>query len=217
MLFSKVDRWALASVVVALHAWVFFQHPASEKARLDRPQRLIEVWNVPPALLAPPVSTGKTTSQPESLSRRSGGDLRRAATPATPPIERTVETMRAAPDRPDPGVASVSTREATAAASEPADPFDVNLPRSERGSERAPVDIGRLRALAREDEKNRVKTPLEKLQERERSVRTIETTVADAAARGARKDCQTAYGGAGVFAIVPLLYGTLTDDGCKWK
>jgi hypothetical protein len=77
------------------------------------------------------------------------------------------------------------------------------------------LDIARLRRLAAEDEKTRPKSPFEKA--RERDVAAKEKIVADAAERGRRKDCQTGYAGFGVFAVIPLIYGTLTDDGCKWK
>jgi len=79
------------------------------------------------------------------------------------------------------------------------------------------LDIEHLRALARDDERQRVKTPLEELHDKQRVSHSIETKIAEAAVHSIRKDCQTAYGSAGIFALVPLIYGTLTDDGCKWK
>lgn len=113
-----------------------------------------------------------------------------------------------------PGLAPSATATATATPTAPEVADALHQPYS---AAPRPLDVDGLRALARADEKSRVKTPLEKLHEREHIVRNIESKVADGAARAARKNCQTDYAGGGVFAIVPLLYGTLTDDGCKWK
>jgi hypothetical protein len=79
-----------------------------------------------------------------------------------------------------------------------------------------PIDIDQLRKQAAKNDTESL-TPLDKVREQERRRKSIETTVAAAAKAGARKDCQNAYAGLGVLAIFPLIYGTVTDNGCKWK
>jgi hypothetical protein len=80
-----------------------------------------------------------------------------------------------------------------------------------------PLNLDQMRRQAALNERERVKTPMEKVHEEELRRKSVETAVAAAAKAGARKDCQNGYGGLGIFAIIPLVYGTVTDKGCKWK
>ena len=79
------------------------------------------------------------------------------------------------------------------------------------------LDLDQLHDLARDNEKRRIITPMEKLRQDQFITHTVEDSIADGARRGARKDCQTAYQGAGILAVIPLVFDTLTDKGCKWK
>ncbi len=78
------------------------------------------------------------------------------------------------------------------------------------------LDIDQLRRQAAKNDQD-AKTPLDRVREQELRRRSIETTVAAAAKAGARKDCQTAFAGIGILAIIPLLASAVTDVGCKWK
>jgi hypothetical protein len=93
------------------------------------------------------------------------------------------------------------------------DPHLMPSPRQPR------INIDSLLAAARANDQARVRTPLELVRENESRPVTLETTVADAAQRSARRDCQTAYAGSSLrlLALIPLAIGTLTDTGCKWK
>lgn len=79
-----------------------------------------------------------------------------------------------------------------------------------------PLDLDQLRKQAAKNDSD-FKSPLDKVREQELRRKSIETTVAAAAKAGARKDCQTAFAGIGIFAIIPLLASSVTDVGCKWK
>jgi hypothetical protein len=152
---------------------------------------------------------------------------------ALPPLVTHVEIYRlpAAPPEPAPAAerqrparppARLQPQSKAAAMNEPTPPrAEADLrPSTPPGSADAPLDIERLRGVARSDERDRVKTPLERLRDGERAQsapRGIESKVAEAAVRSARKDCQTGYAGYGLFAALPLIYGTVTENGCKWK
>ena len=79
------------------------------------------------------------------------------------------------------------------------------------------IDKDKLRAMVLADDKKREISPIEKLRAEQHIDKTLEAKIGDAARRGARKDCQTAYQGAGVLAVIPLLIDTVSDPGCKWK
>ncbi len=79
-----------------------------------------------------------------------------------------------------------------------------------------PLDIDQIRKQAAKNDTD-FKTPLDRVREGERRHKSIETVVAAGAKAGARKDCQNGYTGLGLLAIIPLIYGTVTDNGCKWK
>lgn len=209
MLFRSFKRSPLALIIVALHAWVFLSGHKALQLPTTGPRQYIEVWNVAPTPSDQYAPAIKTTKQTELQMRKSARLAEYSPPAAARPINPAINIAGSAPPIAAPAVSPP--------AADPDDPFDTGRLSPKKENALSPVDIDRLRAQARDDEKNRIKTPLERLHEREHIVRTIESKVADGAASAARKDCQTAYGGAGVFAIVPLLYGTLTDDGCKWK
>lgn len=79
-----------------------------------------------------------------------------------------------------------------------------------------PLDIDQLRRQAARNDTT-FKTPLDKVREEELRRKSIETAVAAAAKAGTRKDCQNAYAGIGILAIIPLLASAVVDTGCKWK
>lgn len=79
------------------------------------------------------------------------------------------------------------------------------------------LDLHALRAQILENERNRKKTPQEALRESQFIAGTIEVRIAKAAKQAERKDCQTAYAGFGLFAIIPLTISSISDKGCKWK
>ena len=79
------------------------------------------------------------------------------------------------------------------------------------------IDKEKLRAMVLADDKKREITPLEKLRQEQHIDKTVEAKIGDAARRSARKDCQTAYQGAGILAVIPLVIDTISDNGCKWK
>ena len=104
-------------------------------------------------------------------------------------------------------------------------PLNLPLPITEQAKSEATInpvetqtiDKDKLRAMVLADDKKREISPIEKLRAEQHIDKTLEAKIGDAARRGARKDCQTAYQGAGVFAVIPLLIDTVSDKGCKWK
>lgn len=82
---------------------------------------------------------------------------------------------------------------------------------------KAPLDLDKLRRQAAANDATRNKSVAEMAQEQELRRKSIETAVAAAAKAGTRKDCQTAFAGVGLLAIIPLLASTVADVGCKWK
>ncbi|MFZ6759548.1 hypothetical protein ACO0K9_20265 [Undibacterium sp. Ji50W] len=95
----------------------------------------------------------------------------------------------------------------------------INHPLETVTSEKS-LDLEGLRRQALIDEKQRSRSPFEKAQEQERIRPGLEAKFGDDVKVAAQKDCQSAYskGGnlRGGFALLPLIYGSLTDK-CKWK
>jgi hypothetical protein len=132
-----------------------------------------------------------------------------ASTAAAQPSRPVVVSRRQPPKPADVGVAAPALEPAQPdAPAESAAPDFAAAPK--------PLDIDQLRKQAAKNDSD-FKTPLDKVREGERRHKSIETTVAAAAKAGARKDCQNGYAGLGILAIIPILYGTVTDNGCKWK
>lgn len=186
--FSKTMRVGVFALICFLHGVLFFNWRDQVATPERRPIRYLTVWNVPAAAPLPEVNSAVRTKAIRPASKA----RRRigAAQPAAPQVQV-----------PDHDVQST----ATAAIPPPA-------PTSE-----TPFDMGLYRSLAREDEKRRIKPPLERRQESERASPTFESKVAEAARRSLRKDCQSAYRQSGLLALVPLVIDTVTDSGCKWK
>ncbi|HTD04501.1 hypothetical protein [Undibacterium sp.] len=80
----------------------------------------------------------------------------------------------------------------------------------------AGLDLDSLRALARANERKRELTPIEQLRASQERNNSTEARIAAAAKNAQRKDCLTAYTGAGLFAPLLILKDTVTDKGCKW-
>ncbi len=80
-------------------------------------------------------------------------------------------------------------------------------------------DMLALREAARQVERERVPTPLERLRESEQLRSMDDSDAARAIRKAERPDCKTAYGGgskANLLMLVPLVLDTITDKGCKW-
>jgi hypothetical protein len=76
-----------------------------------------------------------------------------------------------------------------------------------------------VRASARQFERERVPTGLDRVREAERHRTVDDNDAARAIKKAARPDCRTAYGGgtkANVFLLIPLAIDAITDSGCKW-
>lgn len=208
---NKRLQFGLILTIFLVHVWVFY---GFDKVEIPKHNTLnyMEVWNVttpqtrPKPIDVPPIPSAGARARLLAPVARMAAQQAVQALPS--------ERMQGLP-RDD--AAPVATASVPAqGAGEPHDPLDYH-PVTGAKSPSEPLDVDRLRMLARNDERQRVKFPLERVREKERINSSIEARLGKAAARAARKNCQTDYGGAGVFAIVPLLYGTLTDDGCKWK
>jgi hypothetical protein len=126
------------------------------------------------------------------------------------PVTRPATAVRRPPAKP--GEGAITAAELDAAPAEPV--LESTAPDFAGGP--TPIDIDQLRKQAAKNDTD-FKTPLDKVREQERRHKSIETVVAAGAKAGARKDCQNAYSGLGLLAIIPLIYGTVTDNGCKWK
>jgi hypothetical protein len=82
-----------------------------------------------------------------------------------------------------------------------------------------PIDVDALRKLAREDERHRVQTPLDRVRDSQRVRAAGDTDTARAVAQSARSDCRHMSGESTNFnplLLIPLIYQTLADTGCKW-
>lgn len=101
--------------------------------------------------------------------------------------------------------------EMAAAPGEAAAPSDL-LPPEPQGQA---IDVEALRSAARDYERTREKTPIEKhrTQLRDEQRRDV---AAEAIAKSARADCRNAYSGLGLLALIPLAVDAARDGGCKW-
>ena len=80
------------------------------------------------------------------------------------------------------------------------------------------LDLAAMRASAGEHERQRARSGLELVQEGQRVRGRDDSDAARAIKKAGRVDCTKAYAG-GAFdplKLVPLIYDTLTDTGCKW-
>jgi hypothetical protein len=83
----------------------------------------------------------------------------------------------------------------------------------------AALDLNAFRALAREDERQRKREPLEMTQDSQRVRAPQESKLAQDIKKARRPDCLKAYSGGpsfNVFLLIPIAIDTVTDTGCKW-
>jgi len=81
------------------------------------------------------------------------------------------------------------------------------------------LDMESLRGLARQVEKERVPTALERVRTAEQLRARDDTRLSRAISEAKRPDCQTKYSGGDkldLIRLIPLAIDTLTDTGCKW-
>ena len=78
------------------------------------------------------------------------------------------------------------------------------------------LDPDTLRKMAATNERTRMHGAREQIQQAEQSDHSIETRFGSATARAARPDCQRAYSGLGLLAVIPVVIDTVRDAGCKW-
>ncbi len=78
------------------------------------------------------------------------------------------------------------------------------------------LDLDSLRALARTNERQRERTPVERLRASQERDNSTEGKIAAAANKAQRTDCRTAHADVGLFAPLFILKDSLTDKGCKW-
>lgn len=81
------------------------------------------------------------------------------------------------------------------------------------------LDMATLRGLARQVEKERVPTALERLRTSEQVHARDDNDLARAVSQAKRPDCQTKYSGGtslNLVMLIPLAIDTITDKGCKW-
>lgn len=185
---DKRARLGVIALIFALHAALIFGLRGTASLPDRESITYMDISNRNPAPPEPVIISKPKPSITSTLRNADGRTMR--AEPAAYPKASPNEPAPADADTPAPATAPIPN---------------------------APLDLDRLRGMARQDERSRIKSPLERQRENERAVRTVETHLAEAAKRGARKNCQTDYAGYGLFAAIPLVYGTLTDDGCKWK
>lgn len=147
----------------------------------------------------------------------------------TPPRPRAVAVAPApaaapAPSRSASRAASpisrpTSPRRASASAKAPA-PVPATAAPAAEGTAPAPaLDLVALRAAAGEYERKRRRDPLERVQDEQRIRGKDDSDGARAIRKAGREDCVKKYsGGASLdpLRLIPLLYDTVTDTGCKW-
>lgn len=167
-----------------------------------RPARYTTLILLPQAVPEPPVAMPPTTGIP--------------APKELPPPPIPVQVMVPVP--PAPGRAATSSSEPARPADEAPAPVD-EVPAPVSSPARPRVDMNAVRAAARQLERERVPTALDRIREAERYRAPDDNDAARAIKKTARPDCRHAYGGgthANLLALIPLAIDTLTDHGCKW-
>lgn len=165
------------------------------------PVRFLTVTLLPPAAAPAASKTVETGQVQAAVSRPPTISLPPVNVPAVvaaAPAQRRVDTSAADP--------APSPVEAPAAAPAPA-------PAARR------IDMDAVRAAARQFERERVPTGIERVREAELFREKDDNDAARAIKKAERPDCRHAYGGgtkANIFALIPLAIDTLTDHGCKW-
>jgi hypothetical protein len=101
-------------------------------------------------------------------------------------------------------------------------PSPVPAPATPAAGEAAPapaLDLVAMRAAAGEYERKRQRDPLERVQDEQRIRGRDDSDGARAIRKAAREDCVKKYSGGATLdplRLIPLLYDTVTDTGCKW-
>ena len=81
------------------------------------------------------------------------------------------------------------------------------------------LDMEALRSAARQADRERVPTALERLREAEQMRSQDDSPLVRGIQRAKRPNCQTAYSGGdklNLIMLIPLVVDTVTDKGCKW-
>jgi hypothetical protein len=125
-----------------------------------------------------------------------------------------IATPRAMPASPEP--MTIITPSEQAASAMPTESVTAPAPAS------APIgklDMESLRGLARQVEKERVPTALERVRTAEQMRARDDNKLSRAINEAKRPDCQTKYSGGDkldLIRLIPLAIDTITDTGCKW-
>jgi len=77
------------------------------------------------------------------------------------------------------------------------------------------INLEALRTAARENERGRERSPIEKHRDELRRDQHRDRA-AEAIARTARADCRSAHANLGILALIPIVIDTVRDKGCKW-
>jgi hypothetical protein len=205
-------RILAAAGIVALHvAALLLVHRGD---RLDVPAQDTVVYM---QLLLPPPVPEPVAAVPVPLPVLAAPML--AHKPLSP-VPRLPPAARAITPAPSPAPAPDDERRAAHAAasvsaSVPADWADAQAPATPEK-----VNMAALVAAAGANERARPKEPLERVRDSQRMRGTMDDSPgARAIARSGRADCTKKYaGGASLdpLRLIPLLYDTITDTGCKW-
>ena len=123
-----------------------------------------------------------------------------------------IATPRAMPASPEPMTIIALPEEAPSAAPAETATAPASAPTGK-------LDMESLRGLARQVEKERVPTALERARTAEQLRARDDTRLSRAISEAKRPDCQTKYSGGDkldLIRLIPLAIDTLTDTGCKW-
>jgi len=129
-----------------------------------------------------------------------------------------IATPRAMPASPEP--MTIITPSEQAASAMPTESLTAPAPAPASAS--APtgkLDMESLRGLARQVEKERVPTALERVRTAEQMRARDDNKLSRAINEAKRPDCQTKYSGGDkldLIRLIPLAIDTITDTGCKW-
>ncbi|QGZ41158.1 hypothetical protein IP92_00071 [Pseudoduganella flava] len=201
-LFAESRRVPAAAAIVALHAAVLVLLLRETVPHQPAPGPVVyaDLLFLPaPRPIALPPKPAEPARQAATATR----------TRPVPPPERIAPVAPSAPT----AAAADSIAAAPAATSQPANPAD---------AAQAPpgkIDVGALVAAAGENERRRRKEPLERLQDSQRVRAKDDSDVARAMSKAGRADCTKKYAGGpnlDPLKLIPLLYDTLTDTGCRW-
>ncbi|GGY80576.1 hypothetical protein [Pseudoduganella plicata] len=136
--------------------------------------------------------------------------------PFVPPVPEPVPTS-ARVTRTPPRVIHAARPDGPAATASPATPPAIAAS-LEEATPAPTLDLAAMRASAAEHESQRVRSGVELVQDEQRVRGRDDSDVARAIKKAGRTDCTKAYAGGGFdpLKLIPLIYDTLTDTGCKW-